>query len=444
MPSSATSAGRGSTDPTWGIEQQCPQCGAPVCLEETDRLLVCDYCRVRLILALPGHARVHLPPHSASVEGLLFVPYWRLKGQAWSFGADGMRSSIIDMTRLAGSCPGLPPSLGVRPQAMRLRFVTPETPGRFVRTDLALADALALRWKSLDELEDNPPLHRILIGETASLIYQPVRVNGRIEDAVLDRPLAQARSYEPALEEGSSAAAQVPSSEVPASAAASAAASGAAPAGVRFLPTLCPNCGGDLEGERDSLVQICGGCRTAWGVGRGALESCPCEVLSSSFQPDIHLPFWRSTARVEGVALSTYDELLQHAHLPARGRPASRRDSRIAFWTPAFKIHPEHWARIARTVTLRQPATHAESAPPAGEVVPVTLSHANAGEAIRVLIAALAGVKERTLRRIDEIHVWDARSSLVYLPFRADVHEVSNPEMLVSMNRNLLGFGRNL
>jgi hypothetical protein len=423
MPSSATSAGRSWTDPTWGIEQQCPQCGACVCLEETDRLLVCDYCRVRLILAVPGHARVHLPPRSASAEGLVFVPYWRLKGQAWSFGPDGIRSSIVDMTRLAGTCPGLPPSLGVRPQAMRLRFVTPETPGRFARIDVALADALALRWKGLDELEEIPPFHRVLIGDTASLIYQPVRVNGKIEDAVLDRALGPARGFSPAIE----------SDPTPSSA-----------TGVRFLPSLCPNCGGDLEGERDSLVRICGGCRTVWSVGRDSLAACPCEVLPSTFQPDIHLPFWRTHARVEGIELATYDDLLRHAHLPALGRTSARRDSQIAFWTPAFKIHPEHWARVARTVTLRQPSASAESGAPAGEVVPVTLSHSCVTEAIRVLVAATAGVKEQILHKIEGIQIRDAYSSLVYLPFRANAHEVSHPEMLVSMNRSLLGFGRNL
>lgn len=431
MPSSATSAGRGSASPSWGIEQECPQCGAPVCLDETDRLLVCDYCRVRLILAGPGIVRTFLAPRNASPDGLVFVPYWRMKGQAWSFRTDGMRSSIVDMTGRATDCPGLPASLGVRPQAMRLRFVTPETPGRFARTCVPLEEALSLRWKGLDDLDEDPPFHRILVGETASVIYQPVRVGARIEDAILDRAIAPRSERMPDIDPE---------------------ASEGAIAGTRFLSTVCPNCGGDLEGERQSLVQICGGCSTAWTAGREVLERCPCEVLPSAFSPDIHLPFWRTEAEVDGIPLGTYGDLLRHANLPALGR-SSRREARIAFWTPAFKIHPEHWARVARTVTLRQPgeATEAASsasaagiAAPSGEVVPVTLPAEGAAAAVRVLIAATAGVKEVILRKIEKITVRATRPRLVYLPFRAGPHEITHPEMLVALSRNLLSFGRNL
>ena len=33
---------------------------------------------------------------------------------------------------------------------------------------------------------------------------------------------------------------------------------------LKFLPTLCPNCAWDLEGDRDSVVLICRNCSTAW------------------------------------------------------------------------------------------------------------------------------------------------------------------------------------
>ncbi len=423
MQSSATSAGRGSTSPSWGIEQQCPQCGAPVCLDETDRLLVCDYCRVRLILVPPATVRTFLPPRNPSLDGLVFIPYWRMKGQTWSFGADGMRSSIIDMTQRAATWAGLPPSLGVRPQAMKLRFVSPDTPGRFARVGVSFEAAVAARWKSLDDLEEEPPFHRILIGETSSVIYQPVRFGKGLEDAILDRSLGSAPAERPDLE-------PLPSS------------GSASP--IRFLSTVCPNCGSDLVGERDSLVQICSGCRRAWTVDGGALVACPCHVVESAFAPDIHLPFWRTRAAVDGLELRTFDDLIRHAQLPTLGRSSARRGAAISFWTPAFKIHPEHWARMARTLTLRQADACPSAEAPGGEVIPVTLASKGTPDAIRIVIAALAGVKEAILPKIVRIQVREANSELVYVPFRASAHEISHPEMLVALSRNLLSFGRNI
>src|SRR3989339_2060059 len=32
----------------------------------------------------------------------------------------------------------------------------------------------------------------------------------------------------------------------------------------RFVPTLCPHCGWDMEGQKDSLVLICRNCDSAW------------------------------------------------------------------------------------------------------------------------------------------------------------------------------------
>jgi hypothetical protein len=346
-----------------------------------------------------------------------------MKGQTWSFGADGMRSSIVDMTQRAATCAGMPPSLGVRPQAMKLRFVTPETPGRFARTGVSFEDAVAARWKSIDDLEDEPPLHRILIGETASVIYQPVRFGKGLEDAILDRPMGPAPADRPDLE-------PLPSS--------------GSESQIHFLSTVCPNCGSDLGGERDSLVQICSGCRRAWTVGMGTLVECPCRVVASTFVADIHLPFWRTSAVVEGLELRTFEDLIRHAQLPTLGRSSARRNAAISFWTPAFKLHPEHWARMARTLTLRQPDVCPSAESPNGDIIPVTLAAKGTPDAIRVVIATLAGVKEAILPKIGRIQAREAKSELVYVPFRASAHEISHPEMLVALSRNLLSFGRNI
>ena len=53
----------------WQIEQGCPQCGAPVTLDETDRLLACPFCRTRLYLVPEGHFRYHIPPAAGNRRG---------------------------------------------------------------------------------------------------------------------------------------------------------------------------------------------------------------------------------------------------------------------------------------------------------------------------------------------------------------------------------------
>ncbi len=48
---------------SWAIELQCPQCGAPVTMEEADRILACAFCRVRLIMIHPGYPQYYLDPY---------------------------------------------------------------------------------------------------------------------------------------------------------------------------------------------------------------------------------------------------------------------------------------------------------------------------------------------------------------------------------------------
>ncbi|RME62869.1 MAG: hypothetical protein D6778_10460, partial [Nitrospirae bacterium] len=59
---------------------ECPQCGGPVELEETDRLFRCSFCRVKLQITAPGPPRYWLKPRDEPFSELIFLPYWRFKG----------------------------------------------------------------------------------------------------------------------------------------------------------------------------------------------------------------------------------------------------------------------------------------------------------------------------------------------------------------------------
>jgi len=66
------------------IEQQCPQCGAPIILDEADRILSCKFCRTRVYLAAQDYFRFYIPPAEGISETIYFIPYWRIKGLSYT------------------------------------------------------------------------------------------------------------------------------------------------------------------------------------------------------------------------------------------------------------------------------------------------------------------------------------------------------------------------
>ncbi len=169
----------------WKVEHQCPQCGAPTILEEADRIFACAFCRTRLYIGAAGHLRYCIPARTASAETIL-VPYWRIRGLAYSFEPLAMSSRYIDNSVRAVDIPGLPPSLGLRPQAMTLKFVPPEShaaclkPVKPIHDAVPEAEPLAVGFRQ-----------SLFIGESVSLIYAPMFVYGALlYDAVLQRPVA--------------------------------------------------------------------------------------------------------------------------------------------------------------------------------------------------------------------------------------------------------------
>jgi hypothetical protein len=231
---------------SWEIELQCSQCGAPISLEETDRLLTCSYCHVKLYLWTPSQFCYCLPALKASSENLIFIPYWRFKGVAYSVIPFEVRHRFLDATLLASSHRMLPVTLGIKPQALKLRFASGEIKGTFVKPQLSLQEAVMRIQKQFQVLEgsllNRPPFHREFIGELGSLIFFPVFVrNGAIVDGILGKVIGPERDL--VLNE--------------------------APSGIpeqwqiKPISTLCPNCGNALKGGRESILlfcTICHGC----------------------------------------------------------------------------------------------------------------------------------------------------------------------------------------
>jgi len=401
----------------WQIEQGCPQCGAPTTLDETDRLLACPFCRTRLYLSAGGPFRYHIPP-AATGEELLYIPYWRIRGSSFAVSAAGVTHSFLDHSALAAAFPGLPHSLGFRPQVLKLRFATPATAGRFIRPERTATEVLPGMAA--------PPRGSFVqgfIGETVSLIYAPLFLrDATLYDAVLDRPVCSCGD-EP-LERLRTA----PSVR---------------PGPVRFIPTLCPHCGWDMEGEKDSLVLLCRNCNSAWACPEESFERVEFAVMRPPPGTNgiaIHLPFWRIRPRIDGIDLESYADLIRIANLPKAVTPAFAAEP-LRFWSPAFKIQPALYLRWARQMTVFRPAGETEELLPKTALYPVTLPLRDASDGIILTLAQMITDRRRLFPKLSDLRVTLEESRLEYHPFLQSRNEILHPSLRTALDRTALAHG---
>jgi hypothetical protein len=403
----------------WQIEHGCPQCGAPVTLDETDRLLACPFCRTRLYLAAEECFSYHISPAAGSFCGeLLYIPYWRFRGLSFTVAGAEVTHRFVDTTTLAIRLPGFPCSLGLRPQALKLRFVTPATEGRFIAPDLPADRAIP----GLDAAPQGV-IFREFIGEAVSLIHAPLLLRGgTLYDAVLGRPVS-----------GCNAADMERLMIAPP----------ATRGQVRFLPTLCPRCGWDMEGERDSLVLICRNCNSAWACPEKTFTPVEFAVMlppPETKEIACYLPFWRMKPRIEGLELASYADLIRTANLPKAITPAFAR-APLFFWSPAFKVNPALYARWARQMTVFAPGGDADERLPRSSLHPVTLPLRDAAEGIVVTLAQMITDKRRFYPKLAALRVTLEGSRLEYHPFTLNRNELLHAAMGVSLDRTALAYG---
>ena len=173
------------------VEQECPQCGAPVELDETDHLLRCPYCDVNSFLFADNYFRFVLPSRATDRE-LIYLPYLRFKGSVFSCDSNTVRHRIVDITHLGVPFKRFPVSLGLRPQAMKMRFVKTDTRGSFLKCLLKTSDLLSRAKRHSSASDAGQVFHRAYIGEAMNLIYLPMYVEKEtLFDGITDRPIAR-------------------------------------------------------------------------------------------------------------------------------------------------------------------------------------------------------------------------------------------------------------
>jgi hypothetical protein len=404
------------------IEHQCPQCGAPATLEETDHLFACQFCRVKSYLLSKDFFRYTLPSAAPENKDLIFVPYWRFKGLLFSCVEGGIRHRIVDVSHQALNSKLFPYSLGLRSQVLKLRFVTPESEGRFLHPDIAFEKMLKIILARFSEGLSEPVFHQEFIGETLSQIHSPFYVDTRLYDAILNRPV---------------------STELPKDFNVSGFPGGKPDWRIHFAPALCPDCGWDLAAERDSLVLICRNCDSAWYPGKSKFTKLQFGYIPARNGKLTYLPFYRIKAEVTGMTLESYADLARVANLPRVIREPWK-DRRFYFWSPAFKVRPGDFLRFAGNVTLQQPREMVITELPDAEMYPVTLPIMEAVESQKLNLAGFMKPRKLLFPRLPEIEIEPRSFLLVYIPFYQNGNELSQPAYRLRIDKCTLDFARHL
>ena len=406
------------------VEHECPQCGAPVELEETHRLLCCPFCDVKSLLFTDDCFRYVLP-HAISGKEMMYAPYVRFKGTAYLCKDGAIEHRIVDITRFATTpIDGIPVSLGFRPQAMKMKFMTPDRGGVFLKRTMTVDGALDAVGSLTSALMARKFYHRAYIGETFSIIYLPLyREKNRLFDAVTNEPMIFIPESDDVM---------------------TGMIDGTPQWRLTFLATICPNCGGDLHGERDSVVLTCPNCSRAWNASKGRLREVTFKVVPGRGKKTVYLPFWKISAGSEqGLVIHSYAEFIRVTNQPKVVQ--TQWDGReMSFWVPAFKIRPHIFLQLSKQMTVSQENFDMTDDVSSADLYPVTLPLSEAVQSLKLILADSIMNKKSLFPLLPQVTFTVGTSTLVYLPFTDTGQEIIQDHKPVSIHKKTLEFGRYL
>jgi hypothetical protein len=400
------------------IRHECPQCGSPITLLEDDRMFCCAYCRVKLFLTGRDFFKFFIPPAEDVPAEIFYVPYWRFKGLAYTVVPFEVSGKYMDQTALACGPGSFPANLGFRTQVLTLRFLSPESAGRFLPANVRISEAFTLAEGHIAE-HAGPAnmLHHAFVGRTASMIYAPVyEKDGTVYDAVLKEPL---------------------SARTPAIAEAFRTAGTRADWSVEFLSTLCPECGWQLTGENESAIFICGNCVSVWEVSGGSIGRVEFIIAPAGDEGLFYAPFWRISVAAKGIDLRTYADFARAVNLPKVIKPEWEQQE-LFFWFPAFKTSPDYFLRLATLLTIDQPRiVNDEKRIWTGRqsFAPVSLRAQEAAHGLKAALAKIAPKKLYAALPAADLTLESAK--LVLLPFRQNGMEFVEVNLNFRMPRNV-------
>ena len=369
-------------------------------------------------------------PHTTQAEQeLIYFPYWRYKGMLFFCGPASIANRFVDVSHQAIETTRFPLSVGVRSQAMKLRFLSAEMEGRFLNPRLTFDSITANFETRFGKALPKPILHQAHIGEALSLIYSPFYLKDKLYDAIIDKP-ASAKVWADFNTAWADFNIDHWDDESPQS-------------HIHFVSTLCPNCGWDLEGQRDSLVILCKNCNSAWyPVGR-KLKPLKFAHIPETGDNTLYLPFWRIRAEISGIDLKSYADLVKVANLP-KAVQTGWEDIPFRFWIPAFKVRPQLFLRLASHLTASQPREELIPELPADRIYPSTLPVKEAIESLEITLSDFMKPRKKMMEKFHNIHIDPQSFTLIYVPFNEEHHEFINHDYQIAINKNVMAHAKNL
>lgn len=428
------------------IEHECPQCGGPIILDETDRLLSCNFCRTRLYIQARDYFQYYFPPADNKNNDIFFIPYWRFRGMHFLCKTNRVEQSLLDKTFPAVSNLSILPSLGLRPQTLKPRFVQPSDKRIFLKPQLTFKESYVMTqqkvsfeqvtvrkdltvFESFDItmtetiIKEDVLFYESFIAETLSLLYTPVYIRDAvIYDAIVNEP-ASKHPYDGSFDLQDSGK----NSET------------------MFLPTICPNCGWDMIAERDSCILVCSHCNTLWETSAGGFRTTGFIVMRAAKDHTdlMYLPFWRMKINFQGADLKSYADLVRYCNLPRSIRHEWEKPG-LYFWAPAFKVPSATFLMLSRQLTYLQPEADTDDNHLGPRVSPVNLSRQDAIESVKITLANISARKKILFPQLNNISAGCVESLLVYYPFNETRTEYIHEELRLGIQKNALKLGRNI
>lgn len=366
--------------------------------------------------------RYTLPYPDKSKNNPVFFPYWRFKGTFYSSGPAGIQHKFIDLSRQAAESDYFPASLGLRSQALKLRFALPETAGTFIRPSVPIEEIVrSIRKLFLTQTEANNHI-QTFTGKTVSIIYAPFNIkNHKLYDSILDIPASQPLPLNFDINNHTSEKPDWP---------------------ITFIPAICPACGWDLDGERDSMVLLCRNCDLAWHNRNRCLEKIGIGHIPGETD-DLFLPFWVIKTEIAGIDSEICSGLIK-PNLSPDTSFESQNEAEHTFWIPAFKIRAHHFLRIARQMTFVQPSDVSTEKAPGGKPHHITIPLTEAVESIRTVIAGFIKSDQNLFPLLANAVLIPASYHIVYVPFRTGHHDLLYEKYNIALNNNVLSTAGNL
>lgn len=335
---------------------------------------------------------------------------------------NAIRKRFIDVSHQAIGSLHFPVSLGLRSQTQKLTFLSSEVEGRFLKPVITFKKVMEIFKDRFNSGLPNPVYHQAHIGETYSLLYSPFYVEDKLFDAILNEPVR---------------------TELPDDFDISLFPGGRPKWSIHFIPNLCPSCGWDLEGRRDSIVLCCKNCNTVWRAVKKELKKLTVAHIPSSENNITYMPFWRIKANISGIRLQSYADLIKVANLPKVAQKGWDQ-IRFHFWCPAFKVRPQSFLQIAGSMTVSQTLHKLKPEMPEGTRYPANLPVKEAVESLKLNLANFMRPRDKMTELIGNVEITPESYLLTYIPFNEEHHELVQPDINLAINRNMLGLAKNL